>query len=267
MKCVGALLMTALLMLAAPVQAQRANQAPLPALPNDPVTHFYDDPKPENLTGLLDKVAKSPAPWDMFPPLVGFYAALFNRHPDWIDKLLPETFDGRSADTIAAAWKLSERPPMAQSLRTRIEAAGHDPALHAVLADLPDRLADIRITIPTHMDILWGAFFATGDPAYAGKVLDFFGQMANRSDSMALDITAVTLAMTGGPKEPLQQIRTKYGDNIMRAIVYASTAEWGVLANARQHPIVAKTLDDWLAAHADTAAAKSLATVRASGHH
>lgn len=260
------LLAAALLAIATPAVAQRANQAPIPARPDDPVTHFYEDPKPEKLAGLLDKARQSQAPWEMFPPLAGFYAALFNRHPDWIDKLLPQTFDARTADTITAAWRLAERPPMAQSLRTRIEAAGHDTMLMGAFADLPEKLGAVRITTPTHMDIMWGAFFATGDLAYVGKIIDFFAQMANRSDQMSLDITAVALAMGGGPKEPLQQIRTKYGDNIMRAIVYAATAEWGLLSNARQHATVAKTLDAWIGANEKSAAAKSLLAVRASGH-
>ena len=263
---IGVLVLAGLLALAAPALGQRANQAPLPPIPNDPVTHFYEDPRPEKLAGLLDTARTNRAPWEFYPPLVGFYAALFERHPEWIDKLLPETFDGRLADTIAAAWRLSGRPPMAQSLRSRVDAAGHDPALQTQLADLPERLADIRIMIPTHMDILWGAFFATGDPVYIGKLIDFFSQMANRSDQMALDITAVTLAMTGGPKDVLQQIRAKYGDNILRAILYASTAEWALLSNSRQHKIVATTLDDWLGAHANSAAARSLMAVRASSH-
>jgi hypothetical protein len=265
-----ALLSAAAICLAAvaPAIAQRADPPTAAQSAYDIlVTHFYDDPRPERLAGFLDELVKNPLQWSTYPPLVGFFAATLSRHPDGMVPLLPAHFDAKTAETIAVAWRLSARPPMAQSLRSRIDEVGHDPALHAVLADLPSRLEDIRITNPTHLDILWGAFFASGDPRYVRMILDFVGQMANRSENMAVDITKVTMAMSGGSKEILNQVRAKYGDALFRGIVYTSTAEWALMANARQHPIVEKTMTDYIDESRESFAAKSLLSLRASARH
>src|SRR5262249_54356336 len=79
------------------------------------------------------------------------------RHPDWIDKLLPPRFDAKPADLVSAALRLAGQTPSTTSA-ARLSAAGHDAKLSAELAELPTRLEDLRVASPTHLDILWGAF-------------------------------------------------------------------------------------------------------------
>jgi hypothetical protein len=261
-----ALIAAATLLAARPALAQRVTQAPAAGY-DTVVAHFYADPKPEKLAGFLDRMAGSPLPWTAFPPLVGFYAVLFHLHPDWIPQLLPEKFDARTSATVAAAWRLGQQPPMAQSLRARIDAAGHDLPLDNALTDLPEKLADLHVTTPTHLDILWGAFYASGDPAYPQQILDFFAQLADRADTMANDITNVTIAMAGGPKDVYPAIRAKYPENVLRGIVFAATAEWALLSNAREHPAVETLVSDYIAHHQKSGSGRSLMAIRELAHH
>src|SRR3979411_1715275 len=57
-----------------------------------------------------------------------------------------------------------------------MDEAGSDATLRAELANLPLRLEDMRIAAPTHLDILWGASFASGDERYARMIADFFAR-------------------------------------------------------------------------------------------
>src|SRR5207244_2046658 len=59
------------------------------------ITRFHDDPRVARLEGYLQALADRPMDWGDYPVLVGFFAATFQRHPDWIDKLLPDRFDAK----------------------------------------------------------------------------------------------------------------------------------------------------------------------------
>ena len=228
---------------------------------NNPITYFYGDPKPERLVGFLDGYVKNPADWAAYPPLVGFFAVTFRRFPDWIDRLLPTRFDAKTAETVAAAFRLSGLPPMAQTLRSQLADAGQDPTLRAQLANLPTRLEELRIVTATHLDILWGAFFASGDPQYVRMILDFYARTADRSHETAIDITKLTVALTGGPKETFTEMRAKYDDATLRELIYAATAQWALISNGRQHPIVDTTVRTFIGEHKDSPAARGLAAL------
>jgi hypothetical protein len=241
-----------------PSLAQRADPTqPFPKA-SPVVTRFQDDPRMVRLEGYLQALADRPMDWDDYPVLVGFFAATFQRHPDWIDKLLPTRFDAKTADLVLAALQLSGQSPPA-ALRARLGAAGHDAKLSVELSGLPARLEDLKVAFPTHLDIMWGAFFATGDTRYVRSILDFFAGVANQSDAVALDITRLTVAMSSGPKDDLQQIKSRHDQVTLVRMIYASTAELALIANARNFPAVKRTLADYVAANGDKPAAKSLA--------
>jgi hypothetical protein len=120
----------------------------------------------------------------------------------------------------------------------------------------------LQVTLPTHLDILWGAFFASGDDRYVRMILDFFAKTANRSEAVALDLTKIVIAMLGGPNEIFGEIKAKYGETFGRQMAYAATAEWALLANARQHPIVDKTLATYITDNPGTFATKCLTVLR-----
>ena len=246
------------LAIASPSLAQRADPAQPFPVASPVIARFQDDPHLARLEGYLQALADRPTDWGDYPVLVGFFAATFQRHPDWIDKLLPSRFDAKAADLVLAALQLSGQSPAAATLRARLGAAGHDAKLSAELAGLPAKFEDLKIASPTHLDIMWGAFFATGDTRYVRAILEFFAGIANQSDAVARDITRVTVAMSGGPKDDLPQVKSRHDPSMLVRIIYASTAELALIANARNFPAVKRTLADYVAANGGKPAAKSL---------
>lgn len=221
-------------------------------------TYFYRDPRPERLAEFLQRLADKPRDWSAYPPLVGLLAVVFRAHGDAIGKLTPENLTPKIADTIAAALRLSGQEAVPQSVRDRLTRAGSDLMLEAQLADLPPRLEDLRITTPTHLDILWGAFFGSGSKRYLSMIIDYFAATANQSEAVALDLTQTAVAISGGPRTILGQLKAKHGDVLAYRIIVAATAEWGLWSNARQHPIVREVVTAYIAEKRNSFAAKSL---------
>src|SRR5262249_54558736 len=143
-------------------------------------------------------------------------------------------------------------------LRLRFKDVGSDQKLKSELVGLPAQLENLWITTPTHLDIVWGAAFASGDARYPGMILDFFAATANQSEQVAIDVVAIA----GGSKEVLQELRGKYRDDLARQIVYAAAALWALQANARQHVFVDQTMARYITQKSGTPAAKVLAALR-----
>jgi hypothetical protein len=225
-----------------------------PAAEEDLLTYFYKDPQPARLAGFLERYEKAAPSWNSFPPLVGFFAVVFRRSPDWTDRLIPAHPDGRTAMAIAAALQLSGQA----KTRPRVQSSSSDPRLAAELAGLPLRLEDMRIVTPTHLDILWGASFASGDERYVRLIIDRLAATATRSEPIALDVTRTAVAMWGGPQDILGQLKGKYGEAEARDIIVASVAAWALGSNARRHEFVAKAVKKYIADHSGSHAAKVL---------
>jgi hypothetical protein len=236
------------------------------AVPNDRsrdlVTYFYKDPRPERLLGRTADLAGATPSWIAYPPLVGFFAVVFHAHPDWIDRLMPDRLDPRMAETIAAALRVSGQSVKDGNLRARLTTAGSDATLQAEFAGLPTRLKDIHVKTATHLDVLWGASFASGDHRYVHLIADFMARTANRSELIALDVTRTALEMMGGPKF-IAELKGKYGDALAREIIFAGTALWGMASNARQHEFVDQAIAAYIADHPGSHAAKALTVARA----
>ena len=224
---------------------------------HDPLTFFYQDARPERLVGFLDAIGKNQRNWMAYPPIVGFFAVIFQKYPDWTAKLLPSRYDAELSPAIVAAAQLSGRP-----LPAHMPNVAPDPRLEQQLSGLPSSIQDLRISTATHLDICWGAFFASGDPRYVQEILAFFAKTANRSDDVALDLTRIVLAYEGGPKEVYGEIKGKYGQALARELVMAASAEWGLVSNARRHPIVDREIETFIAANHGSFAAKSLSALR-----
>src|SRR5689334_6639478 len=153
------------LLVAAPAATQPQQQGS----PNDTLlTTFYKDPRTDRLVGFFDQLRTMPAAqsWEAYPPVAGFFAFVFRSYPNDIDKIIPEAPDPKSAETIAAALRLSGNAAAQEKFQPRLAKAGRDLQLASVFANLPGRLEDLQITTPSNLDILWGAAFASGDPKF-----------------------------------------------------------------------------------------------------
>jgi len=169
-----------------------------------------------------------------------------------------------TAEAFAAGLQLSGVPanrPAADRIRASLQGR-RDAKLVAEFANLPDRLEALKITTPTHLDILWGAAFASGDGKYAAMIIDYFAQAANRSEPIALDIARTAIAIMGGPKDIIGELRGRYGDDGARQIIYAATALWAIASNAKQYPFVDRVVVKYIADHPGTPAQKALVALR-----
>jgi len=218
---------------------------------------YYRNPQPDQLAAFLRRMQISVLNWEAYPPLAGFLAVRFQADPQAITSLTPNTLTPKMADAFKAAIRLSGRTDIPSAIRDLIASAGSDPTLSKEFANLPNRLDDLHIVTPTHLDILWGAFFAGGSAQYVEMILNFFAQISNKSEIIAVDITKLTLAAFGGPRPIYGELREKYG-NFGYAMVFASTAEWGLLSNGLKHPIVRKVVNDYISANPTSYAAQSL---------
>jgi hypothetical protein len=223
----------------------------------DLFTYFYKDPKPARLVGFLDKYEKVAPGWEAFPPIVGFLAVVFRQSPDWTDKLIPADPDGRMATAIAAALRLAGQA----KIEPRLQSNSPDPRLTAELARLPLRLEDMHLITPTHLDILWGASFASGEERHVRLILDRLAATANRSELIAIDVTRIVIAKLGGPQDILGQLKGKYGNAEAYDLIVASAAAWALASNARQHEFVDKAVKTYIADHPTSHAAKVLQTL------
>ena len=223
---------------------------------------FYKDPRPDRLVGLLEELqGRSDLQWDGFVVPAGVLAVVFRKHPTSIDKLLPRTMTARTAEVVTAALTLAGSRASLQRLRPRLAAAGSDPTLKAEFAELPDHPEKVVIRTGTHLDLVWGAAFATGDERFPTMIASFVAQTANRSELVAIDVALVAVALSGGPRDILGTLRSKYGDQGAREIVIAATGLWALGSNARQHPFVASAVEKYVQAHSGTPANKALSVI------
>jgi len=232
-----------------------------PAAEADPLVYFYKDPRPDRLVGLLESTGRRPKfqNWQAYPPLAGFFAVIFAADPASIDKLVPQSLDPMLVEALAAALQLSGNGPRANALLA--PGGVRDDTLRAEFANLPARIEDLEIATPTHLDILWGASFASGDGRYARMIIDFFAETANRSEDIAIDVAKVAIAMAGGPDEALTTLRGKYGDALTTEIIHAAAALWALHSNAEQHGFIDKTARDYLAEAPETPARRAISAI------
>jgi hypothetical protein len=93
-------------------------------------------------------------------------------------------------------------------------------------------------------------------------ILDFVARTANRSETVAIDVTKTAVALMGGPKEILSELRGKYGNDGGAQIVVAAVALWGARSNAEQHAFVDQALVTYANDHPGTPMVKVISVLR-----
>ncbi|WP_137042584.1 hypothetical protein [Pseudolabrys sp. FHR47] len=222
---------------------------------------FYKDPKPERMARLMEALATSQAPANAYPPVAGALTIILLKQPSVLEKVMPANLTPQAATAIAAAVTLSGGPPISDTARTRLGKAGRDNWLSLEFANLPDRLDDLVVRTPTHLDLLWGAALASGDPRYVRKIIGYFAATANESELVAIDVARTAVAMAGGPKEIYNELKSKYGEK-GRQIIFAGVALWALQSNARQHEFVDREVAAYLSTNPGTPASKALSALR-----
>lgn len=123
-------------------------------------------------------------------------------------------------------------------------------------------LRDLEMKSGNALDMLWGASFATGDPQYAKRILDFYAPVADRGTIDVDDLVGVVKAIKSGDMRNVPALRSKYGDEKVVELVFAATALWGLNMNAGPHPFVRKLMHSYVAANPSEPAARGLITLR-----
>jgi hypothetical protein len=235
-----------------------------PAAAQDPdaFNRYYANPRPDRLVGFLDRFQHG-KDWGAFPPVAGFFAVIFRRHPEWIDRLIPATPNAQTSETMVAAFWLAGRSDVPGTVKPRLSSAGSDPMLKSQFANQPQALEAINIATPTHLDILWGASFASGDGRYTRMVADYFARTADRSEAIAADVCLLTTGIFRRDQNVVAEVAERYPDPATRRdLLFAATAAWGLRSNAGQHPFIGNAMNKWIADHPNSHAAKCLATLR-----
>ena len=218
--------------------------------------YFYRAPSTEAVTKILKEFSHSPFVGNpaSYPPLTGFLAAFFSRHPESIDAIVSTDVDPRVLWPTAIALRLAGQGERAEAVSAQMRAAGLTPPK---LDEIPVSLEMVRAQTPSDFDVLWGASFATGDPHYCLTILDAFRSYANK-DNNASELVAVEAELVKGSNADLRWVRQKWGDAKTIALVYMATALWGLRSNAAQHEFVKLAIVRYVVNHPDEPAARAL---------
>lgn len=101
------------------------------------------------------------------PPLIGLLSSIFRQYPDRV-LLWAELANGRTAKGIVAqALWFADRQ---QDARDVLQSSGFSQKAVAWLERQPPSPLQFKVSNADHLDILWGAFFGSGDIRYVHKL-------------------------------------------------------------------------------------------------
>ena len=153
------------------------------------ITSYYQHPEVEKVNTVLDimnstEILRRKTAWS---PLVGFLTVVFsdnkNRVFDWITRNDYNSYAQDAFITALLHAKLNE------SAAVFAQAHGWLAEKVKVLRLYNDTtdFKKLTVIIPSHIDALWGAFFASGDTVYVENIIDvlFLAQLPP-SDTIAL---------------------------------------------------------------------------------
>jgi tetratricopeptide (TPR) repeat protein len=218
------------------------------------LTYFYKAPSPERAARLVTYFdsLRAAEKEGTRPPLIGFFASVFQHYPADIDKIIPESISPQMSGLLAVALRLAGQQAKAQSrvatLKSKNDAAPD-------LASIPSSLDAVEAVGPNEFDLLWGASFASGDPRYCSKILARFAGTANVGDN-ADDLVRLARNRESGSDQ--QWIVEKRGRDNARELIIVATALWALRSNAQQHVFVRQVLQQYVAGHPSEPATKAL---------
>jgi hypothetical protein len=257
----------ALLVAALPGQAQQgpapARQNPASSPDHELLTYFYKDPRPERLNGFLAQFQDTPVAEQpqAFLALSGFFAAVCVAHPDQFPRMVPADLKPKTAAAISAAVRMCGNERVAAALKSTLERSAPDKQTRAAISSLP-RLSELRVTQPTHLDILWSASFATANLAYVRPIYNFYVAATAQPGVDVRDIVAIVMLKHRPNKEAMDAISAKYPRDTLIRIIYAASALWSLDSNVRQHTFVATALSGYEKEAAGSVAVQGLAETR-----
>lgn len=213
--------------------AQQATQSP--------ITYFYKNPDLDNLPRLVEGLVKRGTldKRNNLPPVVGFLAALFERHPDRVDEWIAGQFSSKAQRVIGLGLAYSGHREQASAFAER---NNWPPAYIERLKQQPDGLDNVQITGPTPLDIMWGASFATGDALFVNRILDMIEEGTHSSEFSVADILLVSNSMLARKAGQLKKLKERLGDQQALKLIPYGVALWAMNSNANQHAFIAEAV-------------------------
>lgn len=182
---------------------------------NRGVMHYFENPQPDNLPKLARQIAKEGLleREDTKYNFATFMSQIMARNPEKIAQWTQDLQDLTSSQKRGlwlALWRSETPEAMEQLEKLLATAKGEDKEfLSALIKQKPGPLAD-PVTSPGDLDLLWSAYFATGDDKFVERIIN---------------------ALAKGNE--------KGGQNI----IIAGAAKWSLTANARQFPSVMRLVE------------------------
>ncbi|WP_421726296.1 hypothetical protein [Bauldia sp.] len=214
--------------------------------------------------------------------IIGEFATLFRQNPDRVDSWLATMTDDRVRSFAVVALSLADDTPKAEAfaIESGLETgevasvlfyfAGDSfpppmdlsgQPIGPLLADLGTLDSMTQVT-GWHQDVLWSAALIQRDGTPAIQILE-------QMDEYLLNVAEVLgpAILEFGPSSPEVQedvkafAQTDQGKPtglILAMYVYISAGSWSFRSNSQQYDFVAEALDDYAAAHPDSAAVREV---------
>lgn len=170
-------------------------------------TDYYLIKDPTTVGNLLKCLKEEKIRKEAVAPLSGFMAALFIDNPSQVEKWVKEdTFTGNLKEVLELSLWLS----------------GHEKLIPEVFKERPafldtpkKDLMNIEINNPAIIDMMWGAFFASGNTDYVKRIIDI-----------------------------LQEGQETSSKNTFENTLIFSAAVWSLVSNMKQHKAVNTFVED-----------------------
>jgi hypothetical protein len=199
----------------------------LPPFPQPPFASYYQNPQPGQIPALLEELQKQ-GELDLAHMMsAGFLSQVFREHPDRLGEWAPaiqKLDELPRAYVWLAVWYSATEPAM--KLLHEVVPREKGPAaetLSQIIQETSPPLDQYEVKSGGVLDLLWGAFYATGRQEYIARIID-----------------CLPWSLKTG-KEDVQQI------------AIGKVAEWSLRENARAHPRVLALCKSELDRHGEEA--------------
>jgi len=184
----------------------------LPRLAQPPFSFYYQNPKPDMIPSLLPELQKQGSLDLGHMAAAGFLSQVFHDNPDRLAGWAPAIWkldESARAYVWLSIW-FSNTEPARKLLHEAVpkEKGSAAQSLSKLIEGTPPPLDQYEVKSGQVLDLLWGAFYATGRQEYVARIID-------------------CLPWT-----------LKTGKDDVQQMAIGKVAEWSLRENARVHPRV-----------------------------
>ncbi len=223
---------------------------------NDQLERFHENPDPDRVAGLLAQIVKAGGlqNWKSQPPVIGFLAGLFWRHPERVAGWISGTHDKPTQQVIVWALIMSDHKAYVREFALR---HGWSPEDADAYAGKDVTLQTLTINSASALDIYWGASFATGSPIFVKPIIKKFAE-ALESRKFALE-DLITLARSDRrSQEKHRGVANKYPQDSLEELAVYAAALWALGSNGKQQKFIADVIAERIAAEPNSDLAYAL---------